>query len=700
MSKRWAAGLAGAVLFPWATAQTPPAPPQEGPVIRVTVSLVQIDAIVTDRNGRQVTDLKAQDFEILQDGRPQKITHFSYVRTGEPARPPVAPAPSLDPVAPPPAPTRPRPDQVRRSIALLVDDLGLSFESMEFVRQALKKFVDQQMQPGDLAAVLLASRGMGAFQQFTSDKEVLRAAIERVRWNMLGTGGVSAFAPFQDDPLEEAAEGLAADTGPRPARDIEEIRQEYFSVGTLGALDYVVRGLRDLPGRKSIVLFSDGMRILTADGSTDRVLEALERLGDSANRAAVAIYTVDARGLPTLSLTAEDRVGRRSANELLRQRRQAYFNSQDGLHLLAERTGGVFTHSSNDLSDGVSRALEDMRGYYLLGYNPGEETFKTKAGRLAFHRIKVRVKRPGLEVRSRTGFYGVPDDQARPERRTRQQQLFDALNSPFAGGGIRLRLTSLFGNRPDGSFLQSLLHMDARDFAFTPEAEGWQKAALDVLVITFGEQGAVVDQTSRTYTVRLRGDGYKLALQRGLVYNIYHPVKKPGAYQMRVAVRDGGSEKVGSANQFVRVPDLTKGRLTLSGIAVTAGKQAVAQQAEGQVDDTGPQATPALRIFRAGDTLYYGLQIYNAQVDRAAGRPQLETHMRVYREGKRIYTTKPEAMSLPGQTDWKRIRAGGRLEFSKGIMPGEYVIQVVITDKLAKEKQRTATQWIDFEILP
>lgn len=146
---------------------------------------------------------------------------------------------------------------MRRTIALVVDDLGLSFESTVHVRNALKKFVDKQMQPGDLAATIRTGAGMGALQQFTSDKRLLYAAIERVRWNAHGRSGVSAFAPIQSAPTTRASDDEKARKFDGEVRQAalaaDEFREEFFSVGTLGALNFVLRGLRWLPGRKSVV---------------------------------------------------------------------------------------------------------------------------------------------------------------------------------------------------------------------------------------------------------------------------------------------------------------------------------------------------------------------------------------------------------------------------------------------------------------
>ncbi|MCM3870429.1 MAG: VWA domain-containing protein, partial [Pyrinomonadaceae bacterium] len=236
-------------------------------VVRITANLVQIDAVVTDKKGRQITDLNEQEFEILEDGRAQKITHLSYVSVKSPDAAPLSPtvAAAKDKTATPPVNLRP--ESVHRTIALVVDDIGLSFESMVSVRQALTKFVDGQMQPGDLVAIIRTGAGTGALQQFTGDKRLLYAAIERIRWNPSGVARVGAFAPLELDAFTRlrsraagSIQGGAASIGgvDRPqtggAGRLEQFRKDLFSVGTLGALKFVVQGMRPMPGRKSVVL--------------------------------------------------------------------------------------------------------------------------------------------------------------------------------------------------------------------------------------------------------------------------------------------------------------------------------------------------------------------------------------------------------------------------------------------------------------
>ncbi len=192
--------------FAIAFAQTPaPQALQEqtpDTVIRINVNLVQVDATVVDGKGQPVTDLKKEDFVLLQDGKPQALTNFSFVNTKEgvvrntSAQAAPKPAPAVKGAVPPP-PMASKPKQIRRTIALVVDDLGLSFDSMARVRQSLKKYVDQEMQPNDLVAIIRTAAGMGSLQQFTSDKRMLYAAIDHVKFNSFGRVGVSSFAPLE-----------------------------------------------------------------------------------------------------------------------------------------------------------------------------------------------------------------------------------------------------------------------------------------------------------------------------------------------------------------------------------------------------------------------------------------------------------------------------------------------------------------------
>ena len=552
-----------------------------------------------------------------------------------------------------------KPEQVKRTIALIVDDLGLSFESMARVRNSLKRFVDEQMQPNDLVAIISAGNGAGTLQQFTSDKRQLYAAIEKLKWNALGRAGITPFAPLGQPSLDKTAADATTSEDSEESSDNTELLldleqqmytnnyiQDIFSVGTLGAINYVVKGMNQLPGRKSVMLFSDGFPVCTIDsetGETDldrckRMEEALKRLTDFCNRASVSIYSFDARGLQNTAMSAADSTSGMDLVKAMQNRSQQITDNQQGLEVLAKDTGGRTFFNRNDLADTISYALEDQKGYYLLAYQPDSDSFDPK--KLRFNKLEVKLKRDGYEVRYRNGFYGFTDDKPLETVQNPTDKTVAALMSPFAATEIGLRLNTLFGNNETGSFVNSYLHIDAKNLTFVDQPDGTKKLAFDVLASSFGENGATVDQVGRAYRLTVPAETYKQMMEEGFVYNFLFPVKKAGAFQMRVAVRDTATSKLGSASQFVEVPDLKKGKLTLSGIVLenfTDEQSEETAQATTSNDITigkgDPRTDTSLRKFQQGTFLRYIVEIYNAKLD-STKKPSIQTQIRIFRDGK------------------------------------------------------------------
>src|SRR6266850_3674739 len=643
-------------------------------VVRITTNLVQVDVVVTDKEGRRVLNLGPEGFEVLGAGGKQRI----------------------------------------------------------------KKFLDEQMQPNDMVAVILTSSGSGSMQQFTSDKVKVYAALEHVRWYPNGRGGENPF------PLRNTTE-TAADfkNTAQVINEFEEEREANYAVGTFGTLGFILRSLGNMPGRKSLVLVSEAFPLFTTQGRNERLLSAMRLLTDQANRASTVIYTLDASGLQTLNITASDKVAGpgylfnpqliaklalatppretirvdqsiamqaqrdsqdafRKLNSLADQRRQENIEAQTVLSFLAHETGGLAVRNRNDLGAGLQRIMDDQKGYYLLGYHPAESTVDPKTGNRRFHHLEVKVKRSGVGVRARNGFYGVTDEEKRANQLSRDEQMVAALTSPFASDGVSLRLTSLFRNEPDGrSLMRSLLQIDAQDLTFTDGPDGSRKVVIDVVAVNIGDNGRAVDQIVQTQTLSVTADAYRHVQQEGLIYVFDVPIKQAGAYQLRVAVRDVTSGRVGAAGQFVEAPDLSKNRLTLSGIIVNGTLPPAPGAAESTTagsNDPGQQAGPAVRHLRQGMILNYGYAIYNARSDAGTNRPQLQTQMHLFRDGKQVFAGRVLPFNVGQQTDLKRLEAGGRILIGPDLVPGAYVLQVTVTDMLAKDNFHTKTQWIDFEI--
>jgi VWFA-related protein len=672
--------------------QNPPRDDED--VVRITTNLVQVDVVVT-KDGKQVTDLKPEDFELFEDGHQQKITNFSYVSNVPGTAANNAPAPLAKDKSAPVIPAAVRPRDVRRTVALVVDDLGMSHESMGLARRQLRKFVDEQLQPNDLVAIIRTGGEVGALQQFTTDKRLLHSAIEHLKWNHCSRTGVNVFKP------ETSA--LLGALGEVPCGG-------QALAGTMRTLRFVLQGMRELPGRKSMLLFSDYIPIQEQEpgptlGGTASVFNStisyaalLQRVAELAIRASVVIYAVDTRGLAYTGPTAADKFSG-TAWEITNQvqasfsrRSQSLLAGREGSDLIARQTGGFLVRNSNDF--GIERVMDDQRGYYLIGYRPGDETFNRR-----FHHIKARVKRSGLTLRTRDGFYGVTEDEARPPELVSRDKMNLALMSPFGGSDITLQLTTFFANEaPAGSLLRSFLYLDAHDLTFTANPDGTHEANFDLSSVVFGDNGKVLSQQDRSATLRLSQKSYERAQREGIVYSFDMPVKNFGALQFRVAVRDKTSARIGAAGQFVEVPNLLKDRLALSGIVVRNEEKPSsvepAKPGEGEIT-----AGPAVRQFRQGSNLIAVYAVYNALLDKTTNLPRLTAQTRIFRDGKSIFVGNATPLDIQGQTDLQRLMAGSRFYVAPELSPGDYVLQITVEDHLGKEKTRIATQWIDFEVV-
>jgi len=683
--------------------QTPPEIDSQD-VVRISANLVQVDAVVT-KDGKQVADLTADDFELFEDGKPQTITNFSYISNVNDATAAPPPKPSAkDKSGAPVPPAVARPQDVRRTVALVVDDLGMSFQSIGDAQRLMRKFVNEQLAPGDLVAIIHTSGEVGALQQFTTDRRMLSSAIDRLRWYPCSRAGFHVFAPV--GTTQTPGEALCGGT-----RNIR---------GTLQALKFIVDGMRELPGRKSLVLMSDMLPIETQDPATSIVTpgevladvrtdytDQLKKVAEKAIRSSVVIYTVDTRGLVYTGLTAADNLFTPGAlasahppastmrqvinnqSSTMNARSSALVSGRDGADLIARQTGGFLVQNSNDF--GLKRIAEDQNGYYLLAYRPNEQTFDRQ-----FHHLKLTVKRKGLEVRTRNGFLGAGDTE-KPQPRTATDQLAKALISPFGANDINVRLTTMFTSVETGSLVRSLLYIEAKDLVFLDEPDGGHVAAFDLGMILFGENGRVVDQQKREVKVHLNKDRFQNALQSGLVYTLETPIKQAGAFQYRVALRDQGSSRIGSAGQFIQIPNLANGQMVLSGLVVQKDVAETSAAAGSQSAREAISAGPAVRQFHQGDTLLFAFLTFNAQQHVAAHLP-LASQTRIFRDGKLVFSSTPAAIDA-AQGDPRRIPSVGRLQLGPQFMPGAYVLQIVISDPSAKEKRPLASQWIDFEVV-
>jgi VWFA-related protein len=600
----------------------------------------------------------------------------------------------------------------------------------------LARYVDTTVAPGDLVAIIRTAGGVGTLQQFTTDRRLLHSAIDRVRWSMQSRSGVGAFAPVVPDPSTVLFPAPKSNVKPYPAEPAENdfgesssplkvdpdvARRDQASAGTLGALEYVLRGIAELPGRKSVIFVSEGLDLGIRDNKSSRVWSTFTRVMDRANRSGVVVYALDARGLQTGLMTGDDDpqtslvpVGGGPGREkplaaemnkvVLKgrlNRTRELFDSQESLVYLAEQTGGFAVLNTNDLAAGMARVVDDTRAYYLLGF----DTLIPNADRWDPNDVRVRVKRPGLRVRARRGLFG-PADPTSTRDAVVADPLVAAALSPFSSGDIDVRLTTLFAHdAKTGSYVRALFYIDPSGLTFADGPDGRRDTDVTLLLLAIGDNGQAVSEMRRKLQLRLTPEEYRRLRERGLLYSVRLPMKTAGGFQVRAAVQDVASKTIGTSTQYVEVPKVGKGQLALSGVVMmdvggaTAGGAAEGAAPLVLATDTladGVLGEPAIKIFKPGSEVAYTCEIYDGQRGPRTG---FATTATLLRDGKPIFTSPPAPVTAATRSEStpQAIPVGGRLSLGRQLSPGAYTLQVSVAPAGAPGRAR-ATQWAEFEV--
>jgi VWFA-related protein len=656
----------------------------------VRAELVQIDVVVTDRDGRCVAGLDRAEFEVLEDGKPQALSHFAEeARPG--ARAQAAALPSTRASAAPSAP----PAAARgRLFVLAVDDLHTAPGNMAAARRAMTRFVQEQVSADDLVALATTSGTQGIFQDLTGDREVLRRAIERLhsRYQPVEPVGTPYLSEYQAELIDQAdpeavnvavrevlqTEDYLGELGAREKVDAQarrmvlEIMQR--SGRALEAILGLVRGLGPLPGRKVVVLVSDGF--LVGLGAHENRAFDVRRIVDAATRAGVVLYALDTRGLiadvpgGSASFQGPQVLTAPGARASLQTRGDEA--QRQSLNALAEDTGGFLVRNTNDLAQGFGRIVRDNEAYYLLAYEP---TNAARDGR--FRRIEVRVRgREGLRVRTRAGYF-APDDRkttkAESADAAREREIGQALASLFPLDGVPMRMTADFIDLPPaGPQAVVRTHLDVSGVPFVPAGDRFA-ADLEIAGAVYDESGRLVGQVSgERAQLSLTEESYRKALADGLTVQKTLALA-PGRYQVRMAAREATRSLLGSASEWVEIPDVAASPLVLSSVFLLA--------------DAGPGATDLDDVqvekrFRAGQGLHYVVHVYSRP-----GTPATTLQAQVWR-GKKLVgvTPKHELASPPGETAAKWSE---RIALD-GFAPGAYELRVAANAGRETAERRVA----------
>jgi VWFA-related protein len=689
--------------------------PQD-PIIRVDVNVVQVDVTVTDRSGKHVSGLAAQDFEVFQNGKKQQVLGATWVEGTAPGlkemvRVQADKAPALRQLSR---------EQVRRVIILFVDDLSLSPPSMYYTKEAIQKFTDANIAEGDLIALFRASSGSVFAQQFTNDREQLAAAVRGLGNRQMAFA--DSMAPIMNNQLEDDPDPTIADLA-RSQRLQEEIamreRQDQITAGVLTTLRQLIQGLGDWPGRKSVIFFgesiqladsaqamfnpgmnpADNMRPGALGGTRRLTIPALRQLTETANRNGVVLYTIDPRGLPTLNMGAQDMPSSnvRRMQGQLNQRNYEFIASQDGMAEMAAETGGLFFQGTNDITRALSRAVEDQEGYYLLAFRPDEESFERSKQGAKYHKLNVKVRGDGLNIRFRKGYVGVTDEEYKQEK---PAPVLQTMLSPFRSTDIPMRLTPFvrLGGKdekgPLAGVLQTGLHIAGNTLEFEEiegkEGKGPQyRCELETAIFLFDLNGRIIERATQEHTITAGTEVIAAIRKAGLVMQMEMSVRKAGAYQLRAAVMEKKSQRAGSSVRFLEVADLSQKKLETTELIVNGANWQ---------DGKNPVSGPHVRRLALGEALQYLMLIYNATPGRD-GKPALEMQSALYKDGKRLFLSPAQPVNTGAAKPGDELSLASSLNLGPKMPRGEYTLEVAVRDTLAPKKRQHAVRTITFEIL-
>ncbi len=699
-------------------------PQSQDDVVRVRTNEVRLDIVVKDKKGRPVKDLTAADFVVLEDGVNQKIESFRFVTRGTARDAAGTRSPDQKESNPePPATTTTLPNRTSPGITALVFD-RLSAEARSLAKKAGEAYAQEGMAAGDYTGVFRIDQSLTTLQPFTDNTELVKTAIDsatgavasgyassaqrtrdiaerssaldqqldsgQAAASSAGAGGDGGGASAAGQAIGAAAQEQALlQMESRILQQFEALERDQQGFATINGLLAVIGPMRNLPGRKTIIFFSEGLKLPPS------VQTKFPSVISAANRANVSIYTIDAAGLRTESGAAESA---RELNSLAAQRLQQQgrgtdrlgsgpymkalerneellrFDPRSGLGQLADQTGGFLIHDTNDLTNGLRRINDDMHGYYLVTYVPKNEDYNGK-----FRQISVKLGRPNLDVQTRKGYYAVESmghftvlDYEAPAiaaARTINQN-----SKPFRFFGSALSFPA--PNRPGLSLLLAEAPLSAFSFKQGDNDQTY-KTDFSIVALVRDQTQQVVQKLSQHYP--LNGPlGNLPNVKKGDVLFYREVQLPPGNYFVELIAYDGPTGKVSVQKTNVEIPGTDETKPRLSSVAVL--KRAEQLTPEEQKRDQPlrfaellvyPSLGEAISKSQAKQLAFF----FTAWAARGSTAP-LKLSLEILQGNQSLTKTSGQ---LPPADDAGQIKYASSFPLDK-FQPGAYELKVTITD--------------------
>jgi VWFA-related protein len=674
---------------------------EEDKTIRIDTELIQLDVVVTDKDGKVVDKLKQEDFEITEDGKKQSIEFFSFVH------------PEIKENIP--NKTLSKPDrktnidvslieQSGRVFIVLVDDLHISPANMSNVKKQLFQLIDNQIQDGDRVSVVTTGGGLGFLQQLTDERKVYRKAVEKLIGKQQAfalPGDLAMLTEYQAqkinegerDVLEFAVATYLKNLGTQvPVEGVRNMiratsRQivadiAFKTTSTLQTIRNAILSVKSIPGRKTMILVSDGFLLESRDA--DHYAQ-MKRITDSATKSGVVVYSLGSAGLVVgtanspFDITSNVFDGRGLTLSLSSRE---LGDSVVGLQKIAQDTGGFSIINNNNLLGALGNIVTESSSYYLLAYYPENST---KDGN--FREIKVSLKDgKKLTVKTRQGYFAggdkteqeeaakkVKDKSKKPEQADiTNTELLDSLGSVLPVKDVRLKMKADFLGPIDASKNNSVFSfaIDLRDIKFNKSEDHRYINKLNTLLMIFGEDGKIIESNANAIDLNFPSDRYE-KLSRSNIFYAKSLNLKPGFYNVRFALRDPVSNRLGSVSGWIEVPNLEKSKMTLSNILLLQSDTSEMLDAQ-KVTGSGQ----ALTTFSEKSSLGFLCYIFNAKANK------LSVQIEIIKANKALFTSPQINIDEKVDSDGRRTY-GGSLSLA-GFPQGDYRLKITVTDSKNK----------------
>ncbi len=563
--------------------------------LKVNSDIVLTNVIPRDKKtGEIIKGLTAKDFTITENGKPQQITSFDYESVDEAAalneatisgkagnsillgKSPIMTGDAL---------------RDHRLVVLFFDITSMQPEDIERAQDAARNYINKQMQPADVVAVVSLDSSLSLDQDFTQDKKLLLNAV-----NSYYGDQTQGFAPGSTSTTNQVEDTTAYTADESEYNDINTDRELYAIASIAKSINYINQ-------KKALIYFSGG---ISRDGIENQA--SIRTAINAAVRSNMAIYSVDARGLQAISPLGDASTGSIRGNSAynggaLQNNLDANFNSQEVLANLSSDTGGKAFFDSNDFAPAFQRMQQDMSAYYVIGFRSSDAR---RDG--SWRRLSIKINRSDVKLEYRPGYY-APADFKHSNKEDRERELDEQMASDLPATDVSVYLQALYFRIDDFHYAVPIsILVPGSQIPFVKGGDR-DKATLDVIGEVKDSAGRVIGNARDT--VKLAIDQAQQVRQRNIQYSTSFTLPA-GKFHLKFVVRENETGHMGSFETDINVPDLRKAPVKLSSIVLASQRIPAGKKADNLLVRDGQEVVPNLpHVFRQNQHLYFLYEVYN-----------------------------------------------------------------------------------------